>query len=72
MACEINKFWITYVGFLVFLLIILQDNTVVSVLHNFGLHGDKNCAVVHFNTFQAHVYHAATCSNDPYVCSYTI
>ena len=31
-----------------------------------------NCAVVHFKTFQANTYHAATHSNDPYVCSYTI
>jgi hypothetical protein len=44
---------------------------VVSV-HNFGLHGDQKCAVVHFNIFQALIYHAAAHSNDPYVCSYTI
>jgi len=72
MECDFNTFYITDICFLVFLLIILQEITVVSVLHNFGLHGDQNYAVVHFNIFRAHVYHGAAHSNDPYVCSYTI
>jgi len=72
MACDFNKFYVTDIGFLVFSLIILQENTVVSVLHNFGRHGDQNRAVAHFNIFQTHMYHVAAHSNDPYVCSYTI
>jgi len=69
MTCDFKKFYITNTWFLTFLLIILQENTVVSVLHNFGLHGDQNCAVLHFNIFQSQVRHAAAHSNDPYVCS---
>ena len=72
MACDFNKFSITNIWFLVFLLIILQENTVVSVLHNFGRHGDQYYAVEYFNIFQTHMYHVAAHSNDPYVCSYTI
>jgi hypothetical protein len=40
MACDFNKFHITNIWFLVFLLIIMQENTVMSVLHNFGRYGD--------------------------------
>jgi len=55
MACDFNKFCITNIRVSVLLLIIQQDNTVVCVLHNFDLHGNKKCAVVHFNIVQAHV-----------------
>lgn len=72
MACDFNKFYVKNIWFLVFLLIILQENTVLSVVHNFGRHGDQNCAVVYFNIFQTLMYHVAAHSNDPYVCSYTI
>jgi len=40
----------------VFLLIKPQEITVVSVQHNLDLHGDQNCAVVHFNIFHAQMY----------------
>jgi len=57
MACDFKTFYDTNTCFLVFLLIILQEVTVVSVLHNFGLHVHQNCVVVHFNISHARMYH---------------